>query len=55
MISSSMPYRLKLDTVNALGASFTTKDNLDVKNSLIILDDQRVVYPVGHHIAVRDG
>ena len=49
------PYRIKLETQNALGASFVTEGNHDVLNSLIYLDDNRMIYPVGHHIALRDG
>lgn len=45
--------RLKLETVNALGASFTTEDNFDVLNSLLFLEDNRIVYPIGHHITLR--
>ena len=49
------PYRIKLETQNALGASFKTDGNYDVLNSLIYLDDNRMIYPVGHHLALRDG
>jgi len=48
-----LQHRLKLDYFNALGASFVTEGNKDIENSLIFLDDNKLVYPVGHHIALR--
>jgi hypothetical protein len=44
---------LRLEPINALGASFTTPDTYDIVDSLLYLDDDRYVYPVGHHIGLR--
>jgi hypothetical protein len=44
---------MKLDYFNALGASFVTEGNKSIDNSIIFLDDNKLVYPVGHHIALR--
>jgi hypothetical protein len=46
-------YSLKLDYVNAFGASFVTREHV-LRNSLMFLDEQRIMYPIGQHIAIRD-
>jgi hypothetical protein len=48
------PSRLKLETLNALGASFTTKNTFDISRGFLFLDSHQFIYPAGHHIAVRD-
>jgi hypothetical protein len=51
--NNQLQYRMKLDYFNALGASFVTDGNKPIEQSLIFLDDNKLVYPVGHHIALR--
>jgi hypothetical protein len=51
--NQALQHRMKLDYFNALGASFVTEGNKPIEHSLIYLDDNKLVYPVGHHIAMR--
>jgi hypothetical protein len=44
-------HRLKIQNTNALGSSFKTKNDYEIKNSLLYMDDTKLLYPVGHHIA----